>query len=685
MRIKTVAKLLGILVVAVIVAGVAILYTTDLTAVRATVERQVERALERQVTIAGDMSFSLSLSPSVALGEVTLANPPGASRPEMATIGRLEGQVELLPLLRGDIRIVRLVANDLDLVLETDADGRPNWLFGRDDAPAPTAAPAEERAFPHLGEVAVTGGRITYLVGDGTSWVVDIAEGSLSTGTLTGPTALRFDGRLQDVPVAIEGSVGPLAAFVGAPADWPVDLTLRVADSRLRANGTLMVPDVVRGYSLTLDGEIASLAPFAQLAGADLPDLPALTLRTALRDREGLITLDQLELRAGRSDLAGEIAVDTGGARPTVTGRLTSDRLDLADFAGADDAAPAAPGDGRLIPDTPLALDGLDAVDVGIDLAIGRLEFDDDALEAVAGRLGVTDGTLTLTIDQARLWRGALAGTFVARGGSAVPRLDVDMTLSRFDLGGLLAQSGATDQLEGLADLTLSLAGEGATLRRVAATASGRAGLTMEQGRVQNSTLELLGQNMLTGLLPQAQSRDSTRLNCAVARFAVTGGVARSTALLVDTPLVTIAGEGAIDLGQEQLDILLNPRTKDAAGLALTAPVRLHGSLANPSVSIETAEMLARGAASLLLGAINPAAMLVPFVTADTGGGNPCVAALSGQTAAPTSGPAATVEDVQRTLQDVGEGAGGVLDQIGRDAEGLLDGLGRGARGLFGN
>lgn len=697
-RFRIIAKALGVLVVALIVAAAAILYTTDLGAVRGTVERQVERALDRPITVGGDIGFSLSLNPTVSLAEVTLANVPGGSRPEMATVGLLEGQVELLPLLRGEVRIIRLVAHEVDLLLERDGDGRPNWLFGRDGGiAAPTLETDGERSFPHLGELAIESGRLTYLEADGGRWEVGIDSARLSAGTLAGPTAVHLEGTLQGIPLAADGTVGALRAFAGNPADWPVDLSLRLADSRINLAGTVLVPDVLYGYSLGVEAEIAGTAAFARLAGADLPDLGPLSVSAALRERDGLISLDRIDLRAGDSDLSGEMVLDLGGAvvdgaaaRPTVTGTLAADRIDLADFGltadpdGAD--AGAADGSGRLIPDIALALDDLDALDAGIDIAIGRLVGQGEALEQLTGRLGLNAGTLTVTVDRARLWQGDLVGTFVARGGAALPMLDTDLRLTGFDLGRLLTERGATDQLDGQADLTVSMAGEGVGMRQVAANAAGRVDLTVEQGRVRNETLALLGRSALTALLPQAEQRDTTRLNCAVARFVVTGGVARSTALLIDTPLVTIGGEGAVDLRDEMMDVVLTPRTKDATLLAVAAPVRLHGPLSDPTVTVDTGDLLARGGAALLLGAINPATMVVPFVTTGTGDDNPCLAALSGAAAAPAdSSTGVTLEDVQRSLDQMGRGAGETLDQIGRDAEGLLEGVDQGIRSLFGN
>ena len=60
---------------------------------------------------------------------VSFANPPGFSRPQMATLEQLDLKLALIPLLSHRVEIDRLVLVKPDIMLETDAQGRPNWQF----------------------------------------------------------------------------------------------------------------------------------------------------------------------------------------------------------------------------------------------------------------------------------------------------------------------------------------------------------------------------------------------------------------------------------------------------------------------------------------------------------------------------------------------------------------------------
>ena len=64
---------------------------------------------------------------------MSLANPPGFSRPQMATLKELDLKLALWPLLSKRVEIIRLDLVQPDILLERNAKGQPNWQF----TPAP--------------------------------------------------------------------------------------------------------------------------------------------------------------------------------------------------------------------------------------------------------------------------------------------------------------------------------------------------------------------------------------------------------------------------------------------------------------------------------------------------------------------------------------------------------------------
>src|SRR5260221_14212115 len=134
--------LIGMAAVALLLAA-AIIYvmSIDFDGYRPLLAAQVKAATGHDIAIGGHLDLKLSLTPTLAVNDVRVANTPGFSRPDMATIARLEAQIALLPLLSRRLQIERFMLTGADIALETDAQGRGNWRLGATEAAAPSAPP----------------------------------------------------------------------------------------------------------------------------------------------------------------------------------------------------------------------------------------------------------------------------------------------------------------------------------------------------------------------------------------------------------------------------------------------------------------------------------------------------------------------------------------------------------------
>jgi uncharacterized protein involved in outer membrane biogenesis len=152
--------LIGIALLVVITGGVAILVASiDTEGLKPRIAAAVKRATGRDLVLTGPIHLSFSLRPRIHLEDVGFTNPPGFSRPMMATLQRLDLQLALLPLLRQRIEIdnVALVASDL--LLETNAEGKTNWVF-----PVRTKPADADTMHDRIGieNITVDGGTIGY-------------------------------------------------------------------------------------------------------------------------------------------------------------------------------------------------------------------------------------------------------------------------------------------------------------------------------------------------------------------------------------------------------------------------------------------------------------------------------------------------------------------------------------------
>src|SRR5436305_8175620 len=122
-----------------LVAAIVYVMSIDFDSYRPLLADRVKAATGRDFAIGGRLDLALSLNPTLTVSDVRLANPPGFSRPTMATIAKLEGQIALLPLLSRRVEIKRFTLSGADILVETDAQGRGNWIFGATATTAPAS------------------------------------------------------------------------------------------------------------------------------------------------------------------------------------------------------------------------------------------------------------------------------------------------------------------------------------------------------------------------------------------------------------------------------------------------------------------------------------------------------------------------------------------------------------------
>ncbi|MGE5517346.1 MAG: AsmA family protein [Bacteroidota bacterium] len=324
MRLSAALKLLAVLVAALAVGLVAAAKSMDFQRIKAVLSEQVQAATGRPLAIAGPLELRLGLIPKVIATGVTLGNAAGASRPDMVRIERVEAEVALLPLLKREIRILRLVVSAPDILLETDRAGVGNWSFPAAQAQAAAAAPpsvAPAGGVPatrfSLREVKIKNGRIAYRDGRAGSvrtfniHKLTVLPDANAAGTLAVQLVADLDGRMMNVGGA-----------VGMAAGKPLGVHLQGGFDGVQAKveGSVADPLAARGIDLAVvmqGDEMGKVVRLAGNGGTDAP--PALgpfKLSGRLADSHGPLALTDLDVSAGRRDAL--VVTARGGVRDLV-------------------------------------------------------------------------------------------------------------------------------------------------------------------------------------------------------------------------------------------------------------------------------------------------------------------------------------------------------------------------------
>ena len=565
----------GSSVVAAIAAVVIVLVSADPNEYRGIFEQTIQSATGRNVTIGG-VDFALSLNPTVVLEDVTLANVAGGSRPQMVTAKRVEVEMALLPLFHGEYVAKRFILRGADILLEVDAKGQPNWRFAGSDGGA-------AMALPQVGRLTIADSTLSYR--DGTTGETETLELQRLTAQPSSQAALLdvdIESIVNGQPVTLAGKVGALSLLDGS-SPYPVDLAGAVAGLNTTLKGALARPLQGRGYSLALSASGPSLAGLGSMLAADLPPGGPLQLAARVDDVDGAIRVHDITGTLGKTDLSGEVTLHPGQPHWLIDADLSSHHLDLQDFVAASTGGDSGLDDPRLFPAKPLPYRWIGKIDIIAKLAANELVRGDTTLQAAALEGAISAGRLTL--DSLRF---GYAGGQVALKGTG----DVNPAIPAWTLQGSarrLAGGEALQRLLGLsmigggqADADFGFAAGGRSLREIATSLDGNAGVNLVNGHIDDGLMRLF----LTGLTQAVSTGDrGAQLRCLTAIFDFTDGLGRSRSFVADTGAAVVVGDGDIDLRNETIHMTFEPAAKDVSLAALAVPVHVTGSLADPDVT----------------------------------------------------------------------------------------------------
>ncbi len=240
-----------------------------------TLVASVQDATGRTLSLNGPVRLSRSLWPTIEVNDVTLANLPGGTRPDMARAERIEAQLSLPALFRCRVEVARLVLIGPNILFE-QVDGRPNWVFEPPGhaSGAPLATPGTPFQL-RIRSVHVQNGMVTWRLPARTK-VLGIQVLDLQHRTDEGP--LDMDASLvysDNQPFTLRASATPIAGVTGP---WDTRLDFAAFDTTAVATGTM---GLVGHYDLQVEAKSGDLARLnALLPEMRLPTMHQVILST---------------------------------------------------------------------------------------------------------------------------------------------------------------------------------------------------------------------------------------------------------------------------------------------------------------------------------------------------------------------------------------------------------------------
>ena len=258
----------------VVAAGLLYLSFADLSRYRPEIETVVSSAIGRDFRIAGDLKLKVLPNPSIVAEGVTLANADWGTPTPMVTIGSVSSDVALWSLLFGPIRIKSLELRDVAILLEQNAAGDANWVFGTDappDAAAETTAATSGMRLPVAIELASIENVEVLLRRPELNDSRVLATLALRTDE-RGVVAANVSGSLNGLPFTVDGTIAREGEGEGRAR---VVVETSLAETTLRANALVSAEQVEFEGSISPLNKLGELFAIGGLPAADRGALPA--------------------------------------------------------------------------------------------------------------------------------------------------------------------------------------------------------------------------------------------------------------------------------------------------------------------------------------------------------------------------------------------------------------------------
>lgn len=581
---------LGVLAVGLPLAAYLAFNLYDVNRLKPRIEKAASAQTGRIVTLHGELSFTPGWVPTVRAEQITLSNPEWAKEPEFASVGAAEVTFELLPLIDGTLVINDIHVKDAELHFEQGKAGQQSWRFEPEkDAEQETEQAEKESGFrvePSITAVRLENTTLYYRQGKELVATLALPSARLN---LAGEPSLQASYLYEGITGDLNLSAESMENFLQKGASATFAAAFPKEGGTVSFQGRLVSPLKNPGVQGTLEARAKSLSILRPvLPGAPESEAFTLTAKGAANAKNISFSSFRLGLLP-EGPVTGKGEVTLKGPRPRITGEVT-----LPPFIREKSDVPVAgPGTAegavtsRLIPDTPLPVDWIKAMDGHLAITMPRFQSGDVALEQIQANAMLEGGRLTLAPLNFQSFEGNTRAELRVDANPSPPRFSLkgegrDWLLERLirqpDDGGGKLQGGRTQ-------LTFDLGGQGESLRPVIASMNGVAAFHLADLRYRSPAAAAALTDFIQ--LLRGKAGGDIRVKCALGKFDIAQGVATTRTLGLNTSGAIVTGTGSIDLGEERINLVLSPRAK-VAGLAdLAVPVQFAGSLQNPNVRLE--------------------------------------------------------------------------------------------------
>ena len=274
MRWKWILMIGAILIIALMVTVYVFVATYDYNKLKPRIARMAKDATGRELNLGGEVNLDFGFSPALVVTDVTFANAPWGSQPQMIKVEQLQAQVQLLPLLFEDVELKKIILVGVDVFLETDRTGRGNWRFPAADSSAKKTGSFKVPKI-ELDQLSIENLHLAYRNGETESTTrFTLADLDVTKQAQLDALTLNLRGAFNDQPVALSGKIGLINRII-ARQRFPLELTGQLSNTTVKIKGAIEDVLSLDGIELEVRASGTDLAELDLGAGIRLPKTDA--------------------------------------------------------------------------------------------------------------------------------------------------------------------------------------------------------------------------------------------------------------------------------------------------------------------------------------------------------------------------------------------------------------------------
>lgn len=698
--IKILSTVIFSLLIILAIGGYLAIRHFDLNEYKSYAEDIVLRETGRKLSINGNAEIGISLVPTIIVNDVELANPEWASSPQMLKVKQLEVKFALLPLLKKEIVIDKILLNVPEIYLQKKAGGEASWDFATSEKTAQAKAEQAAKAAaerpvsaeqlkenPQLAllagfaarNVLIENGRVQYIDGK------TIHEAAIKKIAMEVPGAeekisLDFDVIYNGDAIKGEAVLGSLNTLMRQEDAYPVLLTVSAYKADIKLNGSIigmLTDNPVYAFESNLYNPAGNFgAPETTLKARIDGDLNgAKAVINTLNVVNNLVT--------------GSIEAKWNGKLPWVKADLKSNSFNLESLNAKSSPLafelPSLIAEAHAlagVSDEKIPFQVLKELNGDVVLNIKKLVIS-PAMQAdnVYAAVKLNNGVLTASPLKLNFGGGEIDGKLTADASQQKVVFDVNSKNMKLqNLHSEFEVSGKSDfgvLSGGNIDIYANGTSVGSTYRQLVNNMNGRLVAIVDKSVMQTGGLKFLRDNILTQILSllNIDTSKASRLDltCAVVRADIAGGTAVfPRGIAFDSKQMTIVSDGRINLLNDKLNFTIEPSmNKLVSGnvtQALASFIKVGGTLDNPKVGLDDKQALKTIVGVAATGGMSYLGSQV-FLNGD---GSPCYTALEGTSYA---GRFPKPSGVKATTQNVVDGTEKQLKQGLKDLKNTAKGI----------